>query len=152
MQAPFAAIQLLELGLRHPPQGSDVEVDQLHRRVQSEGIGLFVQGVEAFVDFRHDLGRNLARQQRDLDGVLLARVAHVGEALHRHVALRHALRRQVLHGLLFHLGVDAVQIFRRDLVGAGDQGADVVAAQVGHQHAPSREDGGIGGDDDLLDA
>ncbi len=54
--------------------------------------------------------------------------------------------------LLLHFRVQAVDEARIDLIGTGDLGADVVGAQVGHQHAERGEHAGVGRDDHLFAA
>ena len=82
--------------------------------------------------------------------MLLARVTHVGEALYEHIALLHPLGRQHLHRQILHFEVNAVQALGLNLIGARDERADVVTAQIGHQHPPGGEDCRLRGDDDLV--
>ena len=106
--------------------------------------------MEAIVDSWKRVLRDFLAWQRHLYRVLLAEVPHISKPLDVQVSFPDALSRQFIRGLLFHLGIDPVQILRIHLVSASDERTDIVTPHVCHQHSPGRKYRRLCGDNDLL--
>ena len=90
-----------------------MEVDELDRRIETEGIRPFVQAVKGVIDRRHI---ERAARERHANSVLLPVVAHVAKPLGRHlsdvVIPRSAKNRSRLDFDLAENGDDPIVIVR----------------------------------------
>ena len=115
-----------------------MEAHHLDRRGEAVGVFALIGVVEGGTDVSEarvgDLGG-----EGNLDGVFLVLVAELAVALEFDAACVDAFGGELGAGLLFHLGKGGVDAGACAGVEGGEAGDDVVAAQVGHHHAPGGE-------------
>src|SRR5215210_279284 len=127
-------------------------VDDLDRRVQPEGVLPLVGLVEATGSLAQFLRFDLAGGERHLHRVLLPQVTHVGVAVEGEAPGSYAVLPELLGRRPLELSKGLAYLLDRGGVQSRHPGTHVVAAQIGAQHPPGREDRAVRGHDHLADA
>jgi hypothetical protein len=125
------ALQFRHLRLSHGAVGDQVIVNDLDGRVESEGILPLVGLVEATLGLDQFLSGDLTGGERDFDGVLLARVAHVSMAVEDQPVGPHPVAFEVGDRLRSRLLEEMPDLLRRDGVQSRHLRAEVVPPEIG---------------------